>query len=98
MRIDDRNPVASLLRNVTGNANTATGAQPVPKNGGSDSSGPADGIQLSDRGRISEGLQAAESARAARVQQLRAIYGKGQNPVSAQEVSAAVINEHLAGL
>lgn len=97
MRIDDHNPVASLLRNVTGNASTATGAQPVPKNSGSGSNAPADGIHLSDRSRISEGLQAAENARAARVQQLRAIYAQGHNPVSAHELSGAVIDEHLAG-
>lgn len=100
MKIDDNNAVSSSLRNVTRSATAgAASAQSLSKSNGAGSNGPSDGIHLTTLGRMSAHvMQAAENARAARVAQLRALYGNGQQPVSAHETSSAVIDAHIAGL
>ena len=100
MKIDDSNALSSSLRNVTRSATTnAASAQSASKSNGGSASSPADDIHLTTLGRMSaQVLAAADSARAARVQQLRQIYGNGQHQVSAQELSSAVIDSHIAGL
>lgn len=99
MKIDDNSAVSSSLGNVTRSATTnGASAKSASKSNGSSSNAPADGIHLTTLGRMSaQVLQAADNARAERVQQLRALYGGGQHQVSAHEVSGAIIDSHING-
>jgi flagellar biosynthesis anti-sigma factor FlgM len=58
----------------------------------------ADSISLtSSSNLVQQALNAGSDARAARVQQLRALVQSNQYQPSAQEVSRALINAHIAG-
>jgi flagellar biosynthesis anti-sigma factor FlgM len=58
----------------------------------------ADSISLtSSSGLVQQALSAGSDARAARVQQLKALVQSNQYNPSAQEVSSALISAHIAG-
>jgi anti-sigma28 factor (negative regulator of flagellin synthesis) len=96
MKIDDKDILSSSLQNI---AKTAAGKSSVQSASSSVSSGaPSDAVDLSGYGRvIANGLAAGESARSARIDQLREIYVKGQYRVDAQELSRAIVDAHLSG-
>jgi len=96
MKIDDKDVLSSSLQNI---ARTAVGKSSVHSASSSPSSGtPADAVDLSGYSRvITDGLAAGESARGARIEQLRELYVKGQYSVDAQELSRAIVDAHLSG-
>lgn len=100
MKIDDSG-VTSALRALTPNARIQNaGAKSSGSNSQVDAAaqGFSDGVDLNSRNRIfSDALTAGESARTARIQQLRQIYGSGNNPVSALELSRAILSSEQAG-
>lgn len=96
MKIDDKDVLSSSLQNV---ARSATGKSPVRSaSSGAPSGAPSDAVDLSAYNRVfADGLAAGESARTARIEQLRELYVKGQYSVDAQELSRAIVDAHLSG-
>jgi len=96
MKIDDKDILSSSLQNV---ARSAAGKSPVRSASSAAPSGaPSDAVDLSGYNRVfADSLAAGESARSARVDQLRQLYVKGQHTVDAQELSRAIVDAHLSG-
>lgn len=96
MKIDDKDVLSSSLQNV---ARSAAGKSAVRSASSAAPSGaPSDAVDLSGYNRVfADGLAAGESARSARIDQLRELYVKGQYSVDAQELSRAIVDAHLSG-
>ncbi len=63
------------------------------------SSTPEDSLSLSNsQGLVQQALNASSASRDARVQELKALVANNQYEPNAQEVSSAIINDHLAGV
>ena len=98
MKIDDSDMMSSSIQNV-GRTSAKAG---VSKSGSKASTGGAvgsgDAITLNSGSRlVSAAMTAGESARTERIQELRGIYGAGDNPVSSMELSGIILNAHLSG-
>ena len=95
MKIDDKDVLSSSLQNIARTAVEKNSARPASSGA---SSGPSDAVDLSGYNRVfTDGLAAGESARSARIEQLRELYVKGQYSVDAQELSRAIVDAHLSG-
>ena len=97
MKIDDKDVLSSSLQNI---ARTGAGKPSMRPNQSASTGGAASGdaIDLTSHSETFSGaLAAGESARAARVSELRQLYLSGQYHVDAYEVSSAIIDAHLAG-
>lgn len=97
----DNNGVASTLGNVGLNARVqSAGSKTAASNSPADAnaSGSGDAINLSGQSSIfASALAAGEGARAARVEQLRQVYGSGANPVDSLELSQAILDADFRG-
>lgn len=96
----DHNSVASTLGNVGLNARVQSAGSKTASNSpaGANASGSGDAINLSGQSSIfASALTAGEGARAARVEQLRQVYGSGANPVDSQELSQAILDADFRG-
>lgn len=98
MKIDDKDILSSSLQNIarTTQGNASTRATTDGVSAGAPSQG--DAVDLSGRSTIlTDALTAGESARGARIEQLRQLYVAGQHVVDSQELSGSIIDAHLVG-
>jgi len=95
MKINDKDVLSSSPQNI---ARTGAGNNSMRPNQSSSTTaaGSRDAVDLSSRSQVfSDALTAGESARSARVEQLRQLYASGQYQVDSQEVSRAIIDAHF---
>ncbi len=86
------------LDQTTGSSRTAETQAASTQPSGSGASAVGDSISLSSSPNlVQQALGAGASARAARVQQLKALVQSNQYQPDAQEVSRALIRAHIAG-
>jgi len=92
-------PGASRLNlDQTAASSRTTDAAPSQSAGASGATSGADSISLTSSSTlVQQALSAGSDARAARVQQLKALIQSNQYNPSAQEISSAVISAHIAG-
>ena len=97
MKIDDKDVLSSSLQNVS-KVGTASNSARTAASSEKGAASSEDAVDLNSHTRIlAGGIEASESARAARIQELREIYVNGRQQVDSRELSNAIIDAHLGG-
>jgi flagellar biosynthesis anti-sigma factor FlgM len=99
MIVNNNEPPGASRLNLDQAASSSRTAETAGSQAGAGAVNPgADSISLtSSSNLVQQALSAGSDARAARVQQLKALVHSNQYQPSAQEVSRALINAHIAG-
>ena len=98
MKIDDPRFRSGSLENV-GKSDAGNNVNSRTKSAeATDSTASGDRVDLNSLTRLfAQAQTAGESARAARIEQLRQLFATGQTTVDSQELSGAIIDAHLNG-
>ncbi len=98
MKIDDPRFRSDSLGNV-GKSDAGNNVNSRTKSAGTtDSAASGDRVDLNSLTRLfAQAQTAGESARAARIEQLRQLFATSHNTADSQELSGAIIDAHLVG-